>query len=98
MQHKTRVPVYVPLPPIAVRALRAAADMFPNRECFFWTGTGKLETAVKSWKRTLARIFELANVQGGHAHRFRGTFAVDLLLHDVPLETVANSSATVQSR
>jgi integrase len=63
--------------------------MFPDREYFFWTGTGKLETAVKSWKRTLARIFQLANVEGGHAHRFRDTFAVDLLLHDVPLETVA---------
>ncbi len=89
MQHKTRVPVYVPLPPVVARALRAAADTFPNREYFFWTGTGKLETAVKSWKRTLARIFEIANVEGGHAHRFRDTFAVDLLLHDVPLETVA---------
>jgi integrase/recombinase XerD len=63
--------------------------MLPDREHFFWTGTGRLETAVKSWKRTLARIFELANVEGGHAHRFRDTFAVDLLLHDVPLETVA---------
>jgi len=89
MQHKTRVPVYVPLPPVVVRALARAAEMFPDREYFFWTGTGKLETAVKSWKRTLARIFELAGVQGGHAHRFRDTFAVDLLLHDVPLETVA---------
>lgn len=98
MQHKTRVPVYVPLPPIAVRTLRAPAEMFPDREYFFWTGTGKLETAVKSWKRTLARIFQLANVEGDHAHGFRDTFAVDLLLHDVPLETVAELLGHAPSR
>ncbi len=28
-------------------------------------------------------------MDGGHAHRFRDTFAVDLLLHDVSLENVA---------
>ncbi len=89
MQYKTRVPVYVPLPPVAVQAMRAATAMFPEREHFFWTGSGKLETAVKSWKRTLARLFQIAKVDGGHAHRFRDTFAVELLLHDVPLETVS---------
>lgn len=44
---------------------------------------------MKSWKRTLARIFEIAEVKGGHAHRFRDTFAVSLLLKGVPLEDVA---------
>jgi integrase/recombinase XerD len=44
---------------------------------------------VKSWKRTLARIFEIAGVTGGHSHRFRGTFSVSLLLKGVPLETVS---------
>jgi integrase/recombinase XerD len=89
MQHKTRVPVYVPLPPFVVAALRDLHELFPERPYYFWTGSGKLETAVKSWKRTLARVFEIAGVKGGHAHRFRDTFSVSLLLKGVPLETVS---------
>ena len=88
-QHKTKVPVYVPLPPYAVDTLRAQGRLASNQKYFFWTGIGTLESAACSWKRTLYRIFELANVDGGHAHRFRDTFAVDLLLHDVPLESVS---------
>lgn len=88
-QHKTKVPVYVPLPPVAVNALRAQARHSPDPRYFFWTGVGALESAACSWKRTLYRIFELAQVDNGHAHRFRDTFAVDLLLHDVPIESVA---------
>jgi integrase len=34
-------------------------------------------------------LFTLAEVQGGHAHRFRDTFAVELLLAGVPLERVS---------
>lgn len=44
---------------------------------------------MKSWKRTLATVFEWAGVKGGHAHRFRDTFSVALLLKGVPLETVS---------
>ena len=89
MQFKTRVPVYVPLPPFVVSALRDLHELFPDRPYYFWTGAGKLETAVKSWKRTLATVFERAGVKGGHAHRFRDTFSVALLLKGVPLETVS---------
>jgi integrase/recombinase XerD len=89
MQRKTRVPVFVPLPPFVVRVLREQAAQSVHPQYFFWTGIGTLESACASWKRTLYRIFELAGVDGGHAHRFRDTFAVDLLLHDVSLENVA---------
>jgi site-specific recombinase XerD len=34
-------------------------------------------------------LFKSAGVQGGHAHRFRDTFAVELLLAGVSLEKVA---------
>ena len=34
-------------------------------------------------------MFRLAKVPDGYAHRFRHTFAVDLLLAGVPLERVA---------
>jgi integrase/recombinase XerD len=98
MQRKTRVPVFVPLPPFVVAALTDLDRLYPARSYYFWTGTGKLDTAVKSWKRTLARVFELAGLKVGkkhppheraHPHRFRDTFAVSLLLKGVPLEDVA---------
>jgi len=34
-------------------------------------------------------LFELAEIPNGHAHRFRDTFAVELLLSGVPLERVS---------
>src|SRR5260221_3637873 len=37
------------------------------------------------WQRRLQRLFELAKAAAGHAHRFRDTFAVELLLAGVPL-------------
>ena len=39
--------------------------------------------------RYLSSLFTLAKVSGGHAHRFRDTFAVELLLAGVPLERVS---------
>ncbi len=41
------------------------------------------------WDRSLRVVFKLASVPGGHAHRFRDTFAVELLLSGVPLEDVS---------
>jgi integrase len=35
------------------------------------------------------RIFKLAGVANGHAHRFGDTFATELLLAGVPLEHVS---------
>jgi integrase/recombinase XerD len=34
-------------------------------------------------------LFELAKVEGAHPHRFRDTFAVELLLSGVPIERVS---------
>jgi len=44
---------------------------------------------VGNWQRALRLLFKLAGVPGGHAHRFRDTFAVELLLAGVPLERVS---------
>lgn len=35
------------------------------------------------------KLFRLAKVNNGHAHRFRDTFAVELLLAGVPIERVS---------
>ena len=98
MNKKTRVPVYVPLPPFVIDALNALHRLYPGRPYYSWTGAGKLETAVKSWKRTLARLFEIAGVNGGHAHRFRDTFAVEFLLRGVPLEDVSQLLSHTSTR
>jgi integrase len=54
-----------------------------------WTGKSKLHSTIGKWQRRLQTLFTLAGVEGGHAHRFRDTFAVELLLAGVPLERVS---------
>ncbi|MGC1107348.1 MAG: tyrosine-type recombinase/integrase [Candidatus Acidiferrales bacterium] len=84
---KTGVPVNTVLPAFVVGVLdgtpRVAQDLY------FWDGASKLEIIVGSWRRRLAKLFELAEVQHGHPHRFRDTFAVELLLAGVPMEQVS---------
>jgi integrase/recombinase XerD len=88
---KTGVPVYTVLPEFVVKALEATPRVTPK--LFFWTGQGKLETAVKDWQGRLRGIFDLAGVSEGEsnavAHRFRDTFAVGLLLAGVPIERLS---------
>ena len=84
---KSGAPVYAPLPEFVVAALDAAPCM--NPEFFFWTGKSLKKSAVGDWQRSLRKLFALAGIQGGHAHRFRDTFAVELLLQGVPLERVS---------
>jgi site-specific recombinase XerD len=84
---KTGVPVNVRLPACVVAALGATRKV--SNEYFFWSGEGKADTASGNWRRTLRRVFKLAGVKDGHPHRFRDTFAVELLLAGVPLERVS---------
>jgi len=56
---------------------------------FFWTGKSKPKSTVGDWQRSLQKLFRLARVENGHAHRFRDTFAVELLLAGVPFERVS---------
>lgn len=84
---KTGVPVRCTLPDFVVREIEAAPKS--SEQYFFWTGKSKLHTAVGIWQQSLQTVFSLAGIQGGHAHRFRDTFAVELLLSGVPLERVS---------
>jgi len=88
---KTGTPVYTVLPDSVVKALGTTPRV--TSKLYFWTGKGKLETAVKDWQRKLRAIFDLAEVSKGDgnavAHRFRDTFAVELLLAGVPIERVS---------
>jgi integrase/recombinase XerD len=84
---KTGTPVRVTLPEFVADALRATPPM--NDRFWFWTGESKLRTAIGKWQDRLLSLFRLAGVAGGHAHRFRDTFAVELLLSGVSLERVS---------
>jgi integrase/recombinase XerD len=85
-QAKTGTPVYCPLPPSVVDALQGLNS--PSTKYFFWTGNGDPKSAVADAQRSFRRLFTLANVKG-HPHMFRDTFAVELLKHGVPIETVS---------
>ncbi len=85
---KTGTPVYCPLPDfLVIKALAAVPKM--SEKYFFWTGESKLESATGDWQRALKGVFEEAGILDGHAHRFRDTFAVDLLQSGVPMERVS---------
>jgi len=83
---KAGTPVYCPLPPFVLAAL----NVIPVAgSYFFWSGISKPKSAVGDWQRALKRLCRLAQVPTGHAHRFRDTFAVELLLASVPIERVS---------
>lgn len=84
---KTGTPVNTVLPDFVLKALDSTPKV--TEKHFFWSGTGKLESIVRSWQTRLRRLFGLAKVSNGHAHRFRDTFAVELLLTGVPIERVS---------
>jgi integrase/recombinase XerD len=84
---KTGTHVNCPLPSFVVDELKAIPKL--SARFWFWSGNGKLQTAVTDWQGRLQKLFTDAKVQGGHAHRFRDTFATELLLAGVPIERVS---------
>jgi integrase/recombinase XerD len=84
---KAGTPVYCPLPPFVITALEAAIAQ--HERFYFWTGNGKPKSIISDWQAKLKDLFVLAKVSNGHAHRFRDTFATELLLAGVPLERVS---------
>jgi integrase len=77
----------VPLPPTTVEALNQSPS--DNLKYFFWNGNCLPTSAVKIWERTFETVFEKAKIPDGTIHRFRDTFAVELLLKGVPIEQVS---------
>jgi integrase len=84
---KTGVPVQTQLPEFVVQCLQSTPQK--TEKFWFWSGVGKLDSAVRSWQARLKKLFQIAGVPSGHAHRFRDTFGVELLLAGVPIERVS---------
>ena len=88
---KTGVPVYTVLPDSILKALEATPRVTETN--YFWTGNGKRQTAVCDWQGKIKDVFDLAGISKGMgnavSHRFRDTFAVELLLAGVPIERVS---------
>jgi integrase/recombinase XerD len=82
---KTKTPVLLPLHEAALESMA----VLPPARYFFWSGDGNPKSAVGDWQRSLRKLFTIAGITNGHAHRFRDSFAVELLLKGVSLEDVA---------
>ena len=85
--HKTGEPVLVPMHPELEQGL---SQITPNAAgYYFWSGESAVTTATDNWRQRFARAFRRAGIEGGHPHRFRDTFAVDLLLRGMPIDQVS---------
>jgi integrase/recombinase XerD len=85
--HKTGTPVRVKLPEFVADTIRKTPPM--NDRYWFRTVEAQLDTWTKKWQARLLWLFDQAGVTNGKSHRFRDTFAVELLLAGVPLERVS---------
>jgi integrase/recombinase XerD len=94
---KTGRPVFVKLPPDVAKALRQVPPgPKPNPRYFFWSGNGEKKSAVADWQRSFRKLFDIADLKKPDLtkkrcfpHMLRDTFAIELLLKDVPIDQVA---------
>jgi integrase/recombinase XerD len=84
---KTGVPVYCVLPHFVADLLECLPRI--SERHFFWTRNSTLHTVNGIWQRSLQRLFKLAKIEKGFAHRFRDSFSISLLLAGVPIERVS---------
>lgn len=82
--HKNGKSVQLPVHPEMVEALSNMNGV----EYFFWSGGGNPKSCVGDWQRTFRRLGVIAGVHI-HAHRWRHTFATQLLSKGVPVSEVA---------
>jgi integrase/recombinase XerD len=81
---KTGTDVRVPLPKTVLAALLA----IETDNYYFWSGRGTKKSCLGDYQRAFKHLYKIAQVENGHAHRWRDTFAVELLLSGMPLEQV----------
>ena len=90
---KNGKPIFLPIPPVLGDILDALPEPKGTQgrsRYFFWSGNGTTRAVIRGATRTLARVFELSEVEGAHAHRFRHTLATALLKKGWTTEDVAD--------
>jgi site-specific recombinase XerD len=86
---KTGEEVTVLLPPVVAVGLRSIEKASPRY--FFWNGNSKLASVTDLWRmHRLKPIFDEAKIQNAHPHRFRHTFAAELLRQGTSVRIVAD--------
>jgi integrase len=82
--HKNQKPVRLPLHQEVLQELEVLGA---GHEYIFWSGDGNAKSCVGDWQRSLRRLSVLSGVNIT-AHRFRHTFACELLSKGVPVSEV----------
>jgi integrase len=85
---KSGAHVYVPLPPFAMSLVRGI-KLRHGKYLFAGPESIRMESAADLWRRRLSKVFKIAKIPQAHPHRFRHTFAVELLKKGVPIEEVS---------
>jgi len=80
---KTGTNVCVPVQEKLVKQIQELPGQHP-----FWSGQSTAENCSSVWQEAFRKLFKQAGVEG-HPHQFRHTFAKNLLVAEVPLETVS---------
>jgi len=85
-QEKNEQPVFVPLPPFVLDLVRRLPPK--SRDCFFWTGTSTIKTAVNDWSEKMRRLYVEAGIEGKRSHEWRDILAIEVLEGGGSLEDV----------
>ena len=85
---KSGTHVYAPLPPFVMNLIRGI-KLRHGKYLFTGPESLRMESASDLWRQRLGGVFELASLESAHPHRFRHTFAVELLKKGVPMEEVS---------
>lgn len=83
---KTKVPVYVPVPDFLVARLE---DVVRPDGQYFAAASARPDVVAGNFRRSFRRLGQIAGVANLHPHRFRDTFAVELLNAGVSIEVVS---------
>jgi integrase len=80
---KTSTEVYCPVPDDGAEAVLALPSEHP-----FWTGQSNAEDCAATWRKSFAKLFKLAGIEGT-PHQFRHTLAKRTLVSGVPIALVS---------
>jgi site-specific recombinase XerD len=90
MRNAKSLLVVVPLPTSLIeRFARLESAGLYDGKYYFCQGSTNLTSATDVWQERLSQIFDHAGIKDGTSHRFRHTFAMDLLEKDERIERVS---------